>query len=177
MSKMPAGRVVRLLFCRRSEVSAVSLSNAPAGRVVRLLLSRRSVVSAVSLSNTPAGRLARELTFRCSSSRAVRSSKMRAGKLVRPLEPMSSDVSSVRPSKSPARRLVRVDLFWMMRLVMSSRSVAVTCAQVLPVNSFRIAARISAVRLHTPSKAGVTALDSADSAPEPTLFTARTLNL
>ena len=59
LSNMPAGRLLRLLFCSCSHRSLVSLSNMPAGKLLRLLLSSLSDSRLVSLSNMPVGKLLR----------------------------------------------------------------------------------------------------------------------
>ena len=145
------GRQVRLVFCLRdSVVRLVSLSKMPAGRLLRLLLVRASVVSPVSLSNTLADRLLRLLPVRVSVVRPVRSANTPAGRLLTPVPVRVSDVKPVRSAKSPDFNVVRVDLLEMARVVIPARCVVVMLAQAdMPETAATIASRTSVVRLQT----------------------------
>ena len=145
------GRQVRLVFwLRDSVVNAVSSSKMPAGRLLRLLLVRDSVVRPVSLSKTLADRLLRLLPVRVSVVSAVRSSNTPAGRLLTPVPVRVSDVKPVRSTKSSDFNVVRVDLLEMDRVVIPARCVVVTLAQAdMPDTAATMASRTSVVRVQT----------------------------
>ena len=78
------GRQVRLVFWfRDSVVRLVSLSKMPTGRLLRLLLVSVSVVRLVSSLNTTAGRLLTPVVLRVSDVKPVRPPKSPAFSVVR----------------------------------------------------------------------------------------------